>query len=80
MNAFDYYKIAEEIADQLKSEGFLDWADKIKNDILCGATSGEILMGIRWHLKEIQTEKLDISPSLFSAIQKLYTQLDSILK
>ena len=49
----DYYLEAGHIIDALMSEG-MEWeATKLRDVITAGATSTEILMGMRWHLQEI---------------------------
>jgi hypothetical protein len=49
----DYYLEAGHIIDALVSEG-MEWeATKLRDVIMAGSTSTEILMGMRWHLQEI---------------------------
>lgn len=49
----DYYGDAQIVADQLATLGLVEWKERIENAVLAGSTSGEILMALRWQLKEL---------------------------
>jgi hypothetical protein len=49
----DPYADATALAAMLKARHLPDWATKLEDVIAAGATSTEILMGIRWVLQEL---------------------------
>lgn len=49
----DFYGDARVLAVQLADVGLDDWACKLEDMIEAGATSSEILMGLRWHLRQL---------------------------
>lgn len=71
----DYYLEAGHIIDALVSEG-MEWeATKLRDVITAGATSTEILMGMRWHLQEIDRANASKSVETTRRIKDLLGKL-----
>ena len=80
MDNYDHYRVAEEIADDLVSEGFDDWAHRIRDAIRGGSTGTEILMAIRWTFGELKTQRIRVSKPVQRRIADLVARLDEALR
>lgn len=77
--SFDYYLEAGHIIDALVSEG-MEWeATKLRDVITAGATSTEILMGMRWHLLEIDRANTSKNAETKRRIKDLLERLRTVL-
>lgn len=77
--SFDYYLEAGHIIDALASEG-MEWeATKLRDVITAGATSAEILMGMRWHLQEIDRANASKNAETKRRIKDLLGRLKTVV-
>lgn len=58
--ARDYYGEARAIADELDASGHSATAADLRGAIEAGFTSTEILMALRWHLRNALAEECDL--------------------
>lgn len=70
-NVFDIYKSAERIAQQLALSGTLEWAEALRDAIAGGATGTEILMRLRWTLRQLRKSE--------AATDELVAEIDEVL-
>jgi hypothetical protein len=77
--ARDFYAEAERIADDLTSEGLVAEADDLRNVIVTGSTATEILMGVRWHLQNIDRTNKTANVSTKRKIRELLAELNQVL-
>jgi hypothetical protein len=57
MAAFDHYAATHELIRQLTEQGAVGWARKLEDALASGSTGTEILMALRWNLKELKRSK-----------------------
>jgi hypothetical protein len=76
----DHYAVAREIAGKLATEGFPERSQRILNAIAAGSTGTEILMALRWHLREMLRADPGISPETRQRMSELLLQIDASLK
>ena len=72
----DYYAEAKQIASKLANEGLLAEAQALQDVIAAGATATEILMGVRWQLRESRAASKTKDSSTRRSIEKLLATLD----
>jgi len=70
-NVFDIYRSAERISARLALDGRPAWAESIREAISGGATGTEILMRLRWALRQLRESDV--------ACDELITVLDELL-
>ena len=80
MSSFDHYSAAEKIAKLLESEGKGEWSRKISNAMEESFSGTEILMALRWHLKECLDSLKDLSPTTVLEIKRLLVEIDPLLE
>ena len=66
----DPYAVVKEIEQRLAALGLEEWKTRLEDAALGGATSGEILMALRWHLKELRKDKPGLPPDLGRLIDR----------
>ncbi len=77
----DYYGDARVIAVQLGEIGLDDWAAKIEHVLEGGATSSEILMGLRWNLRQLLADNPGgLSDELSGSVAELADAIDGVLR
>jgi hypothetical protein len=79
VEARDYYALAGEIIDELTKEGLTAEAKALRNIIDEGSTGTEILMGMRWQLKQIESAG-KASAQTARRIRELVSQLDEVVR
>jgi hypothetical protein len=79
MGHFDYYSVVREIIDNLRNDGKLAWAEKLKDDMVAGATGTEILMALRWHLRQFVKQGHVVSTNTRNLINDIMPELDKEL-
>ena len=77
--ARDFYAEAEEIAAALVADGLVDEAGSLRNVIASGATATEILMGMRWHLRNVDRANKTTNRDLERRVRELIAELDKVL-
>lgn len=77
---YDYYRTAKDIANQLASVGYQDWAIKIKDAIASGSTGTEIIMALRWNIKKIKESNLEIPLAIKNLIEEFLVYVEEVLK
>ncbi len=77
--ARDFYAEAEQIADGLASEGLVGEADGLRSVIASGATATEILMGVRWHLQNIDRANKTTNLDIKRKVRDLIAELNKVL-
>jgi hypothetical protein len=77
--AIDYYADARQIIDALVAEGLASQASGLLEVIAAGATSTEILMGVRWQLEQIDRAHKSTNPGTRSKIRELIAELNAAL-
>lgn len=75
----DPYDEARRIAQTLRSKGLTDWSSKIDDAIAGGATATEILMGLRWLMREL-LQQGELSEDLRLQVNELTLALDALLR
>jgi len=75
----DYYGDAMEIAEALASEGRAPEAEAIRTTVSQGSTATEILMGVRWHLRNLIEDRAILRRETADRVSRLLTQLDAEL-
>ena len=58
--ARDLYDDGLELAEQLRSLTYVDWAERVEDAIESGSTATEILMALRWHAGEVLSALPDL--------------------
>jgi hypothetical protein len=72
MGSRDFYAEAQELARRLTVAGFLPWATELEDTIAGGATSTEILMGLRSTLHRlVQREAPRLDETLRETVREL---------
>ncbi len=56
----DLYNDGFELAEQLRSLTYIDWAERVEDAIESGSTATEILMALRWHAGEVMAALPDL--------------------
>jgi hypothetical protein len=77
--AIDYYEEARQIITALKSEGLLAEADAVREVMEAGVTATEILMGVRWQLKQIDGANKTANVVTKRKIRDLVEELNKVL-
>jgi hypothetical protein len=72
----DIYALVDKIGEKLVSIGLVQWKTKLDDAVQGGATSGEILMAVRWHLKELKKDKPGLPSDLGYAIDVVIQLVD----
>ena len=67
----DIYSRTDSIRGRLGSLGYPRWSQKLSDAVAGGATSGEILMAVRWHLQELRKATSDLPADLRSDIAEV---------
>jgi hypothetical protein len=75
----DYYAESRALGADLWEAGYKDWADKIDTVIEGGATSSEILMGLRFTLNELNVRENGLSPNLKQRAESLRREIDAAM-
>jgi hypothetical protein len=79
MTSPDYYAMAREVASALRAEGLGDWGSRLEDAIAAGATSTEILMALRWHLRALRSNPVQLSPETERAVRQLLAVIEHAL-
>jgi hypothetical protein len=77
--AIDYYAEAREIIDALRSEDLVSEAEDLREVMEAGATATEILMGVRWHLEQIDRANKTSNVVTKRKIRNLVQELNRVL-
>jgi hypothetical protein len=77
--AIDYYAEADQIIRALTAEGFTADANSLRDAIKGGSIGTEILMGVRWHLKQIFSANKITNLTTKRKIRELVAELDRVL-
>lgn len=72
----DPYARIIEIEQRLAALGLDAWKRRLEDAVQGGATSGEILMAVRWHLKELRKEQPTLPADLRSLIDRAIHSID----
>lgn len=80
MDNTDLYLTARQIALNLRDEGEVEWATKLEDAIAFGSTSTEILMAIRWHLQQLEDNRVKCSTTTKALVISLLQRLESFLQ
>ena len=81
MENFDHYKVAKELADELRKEKVDCFADGIIKAIEEGATGTEIFMALRWNIENLlKTTDYSYSESIKNKAKSLYEELNKALQ
>jgi hypothetical protein len=75
----DYYADARDIAAKLFERGEFDWSERIEDAISGGSTATEILMRVRFCLRQL-VESGTPRPDEKQAAQELIGTLDDVLR
>jgi hypothetical protein len=75
----DYYAEARGIEQALAATGRGDLASRIRDAILAGSTGTEILMGLRWTLREIISSEANLHARIKERMSSLAAALDRAL-
>ena len=73
----DYCALTRQLMDQLRVEGLVGEASSLLQVMESGATGTEILMGLRWHLKQMR--HASVSQKSADMIDTLIRELDGAL-
>ncbi len=73
---YDYYKVADEVCERLKSAGLESAAQRIKDAIAAGSTGTEILMALRFELNGVLEENTNLGADLKLQIQSLISHIN----
>jgi hypothetical protein len=72
----DYYAETRRIAQELRDEGLLREAQELQDAMDRGATATEILMGVRWQLRQSDSANETRNFATKRSIQQLLSDLD----
>ena len=76
----DYYGDARVLAVELADVGLGQWASKLEDVIEAGATSSEILMGLRWNLRQLlEAAPTSLKGDLRTSTRELADAIDEAL-
>lgn len=76
----DFYGDARVVAVHLADAGLNEWATKLDDVLEGGATSTEILMGIRWNLRQLLAAGPDnLRPELRDSAAEIANAIDGVL-
>jgi hypothetical protein len=75
----DYYAESRGLGVDLWEAGYGCWSEKIDAIIDGGATSSEILMGLRWTLSELGVKENSLPPDLRQRAESLRKEIDRAL-
>lgn len=76
--AIDYYAEARRLIAMIQSDGMSDWAAKIQNAFDEGVTATEVLMMLRWSIRQYLAAEVGASKTVEFA-EDLYEKIDSAL-
>ena len=77
--ARDFYAETEQVIDALATEGLKEEADGLRNVMAGGATATEILMGVRWHLQNIDRSNRTVNLGTKRKVRELIAELNQVL-
>jgi hypothetical protein len=80
MMTFDVYAATRRLQNELASQGYSEWADRLGDAVDSGSTGSEILMAIRWTLLQIKNDLPDARPMDREIIEDLLSAIDSALR
>ena len=66
----------EKIGERLVPIGLGDWSVRLRQAVCGGATFGEILMAVRWNLKELKAQKRALPQDLQDAMGEVIQLID----
>lgn len=75
----DWIEESKNLAANIKAEGFPEESQKIIEAIISGSTGSEILMGLKWNLKEILQTTKNIKPERKAKIKEIIRGIKAIL-
>lgn len=75
----DLYSQIAEIVDALRDAGETAWADLLANDVQAGSTGTEILMAVRWHLRQVDDQVDDLPGPLIAELHAIVEQIGMAL-
>jgi hypothetical protein len=76
----DFCAEAEAIAVALRGAGYHADADALRDAVRSGSTGTEILMALRWHLRQIGQGSSLLEGAVVARIRKLVADLDNALR
>jgi hypothetical protein len=77
---YDHYATARALADRLSVEGQSEWAEKLRNVMVEGATGTEIFMGLRWQLQQLKGCGVPLSDGTSRQVDDLLKELERALQ
>jgi len=77
--AIDYYELAKTVIKLLQMDGYPDAASRLDDVLQAGMGATEILMGLRYHIREVLSEGLAIPGSTSAAMNDLLSAIDKAL-
>ncbi len=77
--ALDFYAEEEGVAEGLAAEVLVDEAEGLRGLIASGPTATEILMGMRWHLQDIDRANKTARQDTKRKIRELLVELNNAL-
>jgi hypothetical protein len=78
--ARDLYNDGFELAEQLRSRTYVDWAERVEDAIESGSTATEILMALRWHAGEVLAALPDLPEDTRALAAELVSRIGEVLK
>jgi hypothetical protein len=75
--SYDFYAVANSIADNLAAHGLDGWKLRIDDAIAAGSTGTEILMALRWVFRQLQ-ESSDVPAQIDLQIKEFNQHLAAL--
>ncbi len=76
----DLYNDGFELAEQLRSLTYIDWAERVEDAIESGSTATEILMALRWHAGEVLAALPDLPNLTRDLAASIVRGINEVLK
>jgi len=78
MKLEDVYAATDAISGRLDTLGLGAWKTRLEDAVAAGATSGEILMAVRWHLKQLRSKEPGLPADLRAQIDSLIAAINKL--
>jgi hypothetical protein len=78
--ARDLYNDGFELAEQLRTLTYIDWAERVEDAIESGSTATEILMALRWHAGEVLAALPDLASPTRELAASIVSGINEILR
>jgi len=76
MGVTEIYSSLDLVVRGLAAIGWGDWSLRLREAVRAGSTSGEILMAVRWILKELKKEGSELPGDLDRTIDRVLVEID----